>query len=57
MNITAAFPQCLPSIMGNIKRERFYSLRQVEGLLKSNQLLFRLQKINKVLGVEEGISL
>lgn len=43
--------------MGNIKRERFYSLRQVEGLLKSNQLLFHLQKINKVLGVEEGISL
>lgn len=57
INITAIFPQCLLSIMENIKREVFYSLRQVEGLLKKNQLLFHLQKINKVLGLGEGISL
>jgi len=57
INITAIFPQCLLSITENIKREVFYSLGQVEGLLKKNQLLFHLQKINKVLGVGECISL
>lgn len=57
INITATSPQCLLSIMGNIKREVFYSLGQVERPLKKNQLLFHLQKINKVLGVGEGISL
>lgn len=40
--------------MQKIKREFFYSLRQVEGLLKEKQLLFHLQKINKALGVGEG---
>lgn len=45
INITAIFPQCLPSIMENFKREGFYSLRQVEGLLKKNQLLFHLQRL------------
>lgn len=57
INITATSPQCLLSIMGDIKREVFYSLRQVEGPLKKNQPLFHLQKINNVLGVGEGISL
>lgn len=57
INITATSAQCLLSTMGNIKREVFYSLRQVEGPLKKNQPLFHLQKINNVLGVGEGISL
>lgn len=57
LSIMAVFPRCLFSIMQKIKREFFYSPRQVGGLLKKRQLLFHLQKINKALGAGEGTSL
>lgn len=57
INITVIFPLCLLSIMKNIKKDFFILSDKWEGLLKKNQLLFHLQRINKVLDVGDGISL
>lgn len=57
INITVIFPLCLLSIMKNIKNISFILSDRWEDLSKKNQLLFHLQRINKVLGVGDGIFL
>lgn len=57
INITAIFPQCLPSIMENFKREGVLFSQTGGRTFKEKSTTFSSAKVSKILGVGEGTSL